>query len=145
MNDLDAIRELVHRSSDAVCRRDTETWSGTWAPDGIWDIGNGAVEGRDAVTAAWVEAMSGFSAVVQTVLNGTASCTDTAGSGRWHFQEYFVVEGGDPGMLFGAYDDDYVRLDAGWYFQRRLLTVYYLGSPDLTGWFNPESRLPTAR
>lgn len=138
MSDLDAIRTLVHQSSDAVCRRDAGDWGATWAAAGVWDIGNGPVAGREAVTAAWVEAMNGFDSVVQTVLNGTATLTGDTGTGRWHFQEYFVVANGGPGMLFGVYDDAYTREADEWRFARRVLTVLYLGALDFTGWCNPE-------
>lgn len=135
MNDLDAIRELVHRSADAVCRRDAEGWGATWAPDGTWDLGGGAVEGRDAVVASWVEAMRSFDAVVQTVLNGFATCTGDRGTGRWYLQEHLQYAGGEPGMLLAAYDDEYARDADGWRFRTRRLTPYYLGPPDLTGRF----------
>jgi hypothetical protein len=135
MNDLDAIRELVHRSADAVCRRDAEAWGATWAPDGIWDLGGGAVEGRDAVVASWVEAMRGFDAVVQTVLNGFATFTGDHGTGRWYLQEHLQYAGGEPGMLLASYDDEYARDADGWHFRIRRLTPYYLGPPDLTGRF----------
>ena len=140
MNDLDAIRELVHRSADAVCRRDAEGWGATWSSDGIWDLGGGAVEGRDAVVAAWVEAMRSFDAVVQTVLNGFATFsgdggTGDRGTGRWYLQEHLQYAGGEPGMLLAAYDDEYARDADGWRFRTRRLTPYYLGPPDLTGRF----------
>jgi len=140
MNDLDAIRELVHRSADAVCRRDAKEWGATWASDGIWDLGGGAVEGRDAVVASWVEAMRSFDAVVQTVLNGFATFsgdggTGDRGTGRWYLQEHLQYAGGEPGMLLAAYDDEYARDADGWRFRTRRLTPYYLGPPDLTGRF----------
>lgn len=135
MNDLDAIRELVHRSADAVCRRDAETWGATWSADATWDLGGGAVEGRDAVVASWVDAMRSFDAVVQTVLNGFATCTGDRGTGRWYLQEHLQYAGGEPGMLLAAYDDEYTRDTDGWHFRTRRLTPYYLGPPDLTGRF----------
>jgi len=72
MNDLDAVRDLVHRYSDAVCRRDAEQWAACWASDAVWDLFGSAIEGHDAIVDLWVRAMAGFDAVVQTVQNGTA-------------------------------------------------------------------------
>ena len=46
-----AIRDLVYRYSDAVCRRDQVAWSATWAEDGVWQLpGAPRTEGRAAPT-----------------------------------------------------------------------------------------------
>ena len=34
-----AIRGLLARYGDAVCRRDPQAWIATWAPDCTWDLG----------------------------------------------------------------------------------------------------------
>jgi ketosteroid isomerase-like protein len=36
-----AIRALVARYADAVCRRDPDAWAATWAEDCKWDLGGG--------------------------------------------------------------------------------------------------------
>ena len=38
MEDDLAIRELVYRYADAVCRRDETAWADTWAQDGLWSL-----------------------------------------------------------------------------------------------------------
>ena len=49
-----AIRNLLARYGDAVCRRDPAAWIATWATDCTWDLGGGRVtHGRDETFALW--------------------------------------------------------------------------------------------
>ena len=65
------IRDLVYRYADAVCRRDQEAWSGTWAEDGVWQLpGAPRMEGREAIVGLWAGAMAGFPFVAQIVHYG---------------------------------------------------------------------------
>ena len=78
-----AITDLTHRYADAVVRRDADQWASTWAPDAVWELGKGRrVEGREAILALWNSAMDGFKAVVQNVVNSTATSTRTPAPGR---------------------------------------------------------------
>lgn len=135
----DPIAELVHLYADAVVHFDGGQWGATWAPDGRWSLGPGRViEGRDAIVEFWRQAMSGFDAVIQTVLNGTYRLDEDAGtgSGRWYIQEAFSQSGGEPGKLLAHYDDEYVFVDGRWRFARRELVVHYGGPQDLSAPFH---------
>jgi uncharacterized protein (TIGR02246 family) len=134
----DAIEDLVHAYSDAVVRRDAQQWAGTWAADAVWELGKGRrVEGRDAIVALWTGAMDGFVAVVQNVVNGTASLDEAAGtgSGRWYIIEHFQRVDDNRGILLAYYDDTYVRVDGQWLFASRELVISYGGPADLSGAF----------
>lgn len=134
----DAIQDLVHRYADAVVRRDAAQWTATWADDAVWELGKGRrVEGRDNIVALWTGAMSGFAAVVQNVVNGTATLDLAAGtgSGRWYIIEHWQRGDDSRGILLAYYDDTYVRVDDGWLFASRELVVQYGGPPDLSGPF----------
>ncbi len=134
----DAIRDLVHDYADAVVRRDPDQWSSTWAADAVWELGKGRrVEGRDAILALWNSAMDGFSAVVQNVVNSTATLDDATGtgSGRCYIIEHWQRADDSRGILLAYYDDIYARTDDGWKFASRELVVQYGGPPDLSGTF----------
>lgn len=137
MSELDEIRALVHSYADAVCRRDIEQWGANFTDDAVWDIGGGPSEGRDAVVRDWGAAMDNMRAVVHTVLNGTATLDADAGvgTGRWYFQEHLVPAASTPGVLLAYYDDRYRHEAGGWRFASRLMTLLYLGPPDLSGHF----------
>ncbi|MDH3682794.1 MAG: nuclear transport factor 2 family protein [Acidimicrobiia bacterium] len=134
----DPIAALVHLYADAVVHFDAEQWATTWAANGVWDFGSGRqVEGREAIVEFWQQAMGGFDAVVQTVLNGTYQLDGAAGTGtgRWYVQEAYRRTGGDPGMLLAHYDDTYATVDDRWCFARRSLVVHYGGPVDLSAPF----------
>lgn len=134
---MDTIRSLIHRYADAVCRFDPEQWTATWAPDGVWDMGQVNVEGRDQIGQTWTSIMSGFPAVVHVYYNGTCDLDETAGtgSGRWYVGEFLRMPDGDSMAMYGYYDDDYVRVDGEWLFAKRSLTGLYRGAGDMSGAF----------
>jgi len=153
----DAIEYLVHAYADAVVHRDAEQWASTWAGDAVWELGRGRrMEGRDAIVDFWNTAMDGFNAVVQTVLNGTCSLDEAAGTGtgRWYINEHWQrmpdadsgadAATGPTGILLAYYNDLYVRVDGRWLFSSRELVVQYGGPPDmsapfLNAWGGPSS------
>ena len=137
----DQIEDLVHRYSDAVVHRDPQQWASTWAVDGVWDLGAGRrVEGRDAIVEQWHESMARYPVVVQTVLNGTVELDEDAGtgSGRWYVQEIERRIDGEALVMAAHYDDTYVRVDGGWRFASRRLSIHYRGPADLSGTFPSE-------
>jgi hypothetical protein len=134
-----AIRELVHRYSDAVVHRDATSWGSCWAADATWNLGRGrAVEGREAIVALWCSAMGTMEAVVQMVHNGAVQAGDEPGqaTGRWYIDERFRRATGENGILLAHYDDRYVRGDNGaWRFADRTLRAHYIGAADLSDTF----------
>ena len=134
----DAIEDLVHCYADAVVRRDAAQWASTWTHDATWELGKGRrVEGRDNIVSLWNSAMDGFVAVVQNVVNGTATLDVAAGtgSGRWYIIEHWHRGDGSRGILLAYYDDTYRRIDDQWRFASRALVVQYSGPPDLSAPF----------
>ena len=138
----DQIEDLVHRYSDAVVHRNAQQWASTWAPDGVWDLGGGRrVEGHAAIIELWHESMARYPVVVQTVLNGACELDEYAGtgSGRWYVQEIARRVGDEALVMAAQYDDTYVRVDDGWKFASRRLSIHYRGPPDLSGTFAEET------
>jgi len=134
----DAITDLTHRYADAVVHRNAEQWSATWAPDAVWELGKGRrVEGREAILGLWNSAMDGFKAVVQNVVNSTATLDEAAGtgSGRCYIMEHWWRADDSKGILLAYYDDLYARVDDEWLFASRELVIQYGGPPDLSAPF----------
>ena len=129
-----AIADLVHRYADASTHADAERWADTWAPDATWELVPGEpVRGRESIVAAWRAAMERFTSVVQLVMNGTADA-ETA-TGRWYLTEHLAHDDGSRSLMVGHYDDTYPTTETGWCFASRILTIHYLGPPDLSGTF----------
>lgn len=134
----DPISNLVHSYADAVVRRDPAQWSSTWTQNAVWELGKGRrVEGRENILALWTSAMDGFAAVVQNVVNGTATLdlNTGTGTGRWYIIEHWQRADDSRGILLAYYDDTYVCVDDRWLFASRELVVQYGGPPDLSGVF----------
>lgn len=133
-----AITDLTHTYADAVVRRDADQWAGTWALDAVWELGKGRrVEGREAILGLWNGAMDGFKAVVQNVVNSTATLDEEAGTGtgRCYIIEHWCRADDSRGMLLAYYDDAYVRVDGQWLFASRELVIQYGGPQDLSADF----------
>ena len=138
----DDIADLVHRYADAVVHRDADQWAATWAPNAVWDLGGGRrVEGLKAIVEAWREAMTRYSVVVQTALNGSVELDVDAGSGsgRWYVQEAMRRTSGQTAIMLAHYDDAYARIGDEWKFASRKLRIHYRGPPDLSGDFTAAS------
>ncbi len=132
------IQQLVHRYADAVVHRNGAQWTATWAPDAVWDLGGGRlVEGIDAIAKLWYGAMGGFTATVQTVLNGAITLDEdgTSATGRWYIQEHLIRADGTTGILLAHYDDAYRAVEGEWRFARRFLQPHYAGPQDLSAPF----------
>ena len=134
---MEAIRSLLHRYADAVCRFDPDQWAATWAPEGVWDMGRTKVEGREAIGETWKTIMSGIPAVYHVYYNGTADLDDDAGtgSGRWYVGEFLHMADGSTVAMYGYYDDEYLLIDGEWLFSTRTLTPLYRGPADMSGDF----------
>ena len=133
-----AISDLVHHYADAVVRRDADQWASTWAPDAVWELGKDRrVEGREAIVELWNNAMDGFKAVVQNVVNNGAALDDASGTGigRCYIMESWWRGDDSKGILLAYYDDSYIRGGDQWMFASRELVVQYSGPPDLSADF----------
>ncbi len=135
-----AIRDLVYRYADAVCRRDEAAWGATWAEDGVWQLPSAPrMEGRDAIVGLWVNAMGGFPFVAQIVHNGTLEIDGDRATGRWYLTEHLKFADGNGMFNIGCYQDRYVKRNEQWLFAERHYAVLYNdeGKGDMTGLVNP--------
>lgn len=121
-----AIRDLVARYADAVCRRDAEAWAATWAEDGVWQLpGAPRVQGRDAIVALWRNAMAGLPFVAQLVHQGVLDIDGDRATGRWYLTETLKTADGSGRHDIGVYEDRYVRTADGWRFSERHYTILH--------------------
>ena len=140
LEDDHAIRDLVHRYADAVCRRDQDAWAATWAEDGIWQLPSAPrMEGRDAIVELWANAMAGFPFVVQLINFGVLDIQGETATGRLDLTENLKFADGNGMYNVGVYQDRYKKTADGWKFAERHYTVLYNdeGKGDMTGTANP--------
>src|SRR5919201_5696215 len=115
-----AIRNLLARYADAVCRRDASAWIATWAVDCFWDLGGGRVtRGRDETLALWRKSIGKYRWVAQLPASGVVERVDGEVCGRWYVLELNHLADGSGVMHLGHYLYTYVRTDEGWQFGSR--------------------------
>ena len=137
ISDRIAIQELVHRYCDALCQRDLGALLDTFTNDGIWDIGQGPVVGRDALSDKFCKVFELFDHVIQLSHNGEVKLDGSTAQGRWYMTEYGLTAKGRRTFYIAHYDDEYRRTGDGWRFSRRKGDWHYQDAPDLSGHFGP--------
>lgn len=132
-----AIRNLLARYGDAVCRRDAAAWIATWAPDCVWDLGGGRVtRGQEQTLALWEESIAKYPWVAQLPASGSIELVGDEVRGTWYVLELNHLPDGAGAMHFGRYRDTYVHTDDGWRFGLRRFDLVYRGAMD-PGTMNP--------
>jgi ketosteroid isomerase-like protein len=126
-----AVRNLVARYCDAVCRRNAAAWAATWVPDCTWDLGGGrVVTGREAALELWTSAIARYPWVAQLAPTGTVEVSGDTGRGSWWVLELNHLPDGDGALHLGHYDDEYRRTAEGWQFAARRFAMVYRGALD---------------
>ncbi len=118
-----AIRELVDSYNDAVMRFDGDAWAANWRDDATWCLGGNDVTGKDNFFPVWKGAMEGFSFVGFFASAGPITVDGDKAHATWYQQEFLHQKDGVKRNVTGRYEDDYVKVDGRWYFQRREYTV----------------------
>lgn len=119
-----AIRELVESYNDAVMRFDGEAWQANWLDDAIWHLpGAGEVAGKENFYPMWRQAMSGFSFVGFFASAGPIVVNGNTARGTWYQQEELHQKDGGKRFIVGRYEDDYLKVDGRWYFQKRVYSI----------------------
>jgi hypothetical protein len=126
-----AIRNLLARYGDAVCRRDPDAWVATWARDCTWDLGGGRVtRGRDETLELWRTSIAKYPWVAQLPTSGTVGLIDGEARGNWYVLELNHVADGSGVLHLGHYDDVYVHEEGEWRFGSRRFHLVYRGAMD---------------
>lgn len=113
------IHALIAAYSDAVNRRDADSWAGCWAPDAVWRLRGAEMIGRDQIVAAWRRAMDGFANVWFSAFIGHLDLAGEEARLRTHTFEYLNPAGGSPRLQSGLYEDHVVLRDGRWVFASR--------------------------
>ena len=120
-----AIRERIEAYSDAVFRADGQAWIANWSADPIWRLPGLEVRGRDAILAAWTQAMSAFRLAAFFATPGEITVAGDTATARVYAQETLIAPDGGVRRIIGAYDDALVREDGAWRFQARSYQILH--------------------
>jgi len=119
VHDRLAIRELVDSYSDAVNRRDEAAWARCWATDATWRFHGRAIDGREAIVAAWRAAMASYRRAWFMAYPGMIAIDGETARMRVNTFEYLVDGNGAARLQSGLYEDRLVRHDGAWQFIER--------------------------
>ena len=122
------IRELLERYCDAVNQRDAVAWGATWAEDAAWELPHlevVGIQGREAIVAAWKEAMALFPFVNMMAQAGSIEVDGERAVMRSYTAEVAVLQDGKEIRPRGRYDDVCVKQGGEWRFQHRKFTVLH--------------------
>ena len=124
LEDRIAIRELVESYNDAVMRFDGDAWAENWRDDATWVLpGAGPITGKENFFPIWQQAMSDFSFVGFFASAGPITVDGETAHAVWYQQEFLHQKDGVKRNITGKYEDDYVRVDGRWYFQKRIYEI----------------------
>ena len=121
--DRQTIRELFEIYSDAVIRRDLDTYLACWADNCRRSGAGGECEGKDELRAHWhgifgaLEQMVFFTQIASLTVDGDSAAA------RSYCLEILKLKDGNTRQLVGEYDDELVRVDGDWLFSHRRYQV----------------------
>ena len=140
MPDLWAIHDLVARFDDAVNRRDKGEFSKLWAQDAIWEIGHPRplhVEGAGAIIETWSTMLFGSEWMFRGSFAGVVGVDGAKATGRWPCIETGTLLRPDKSPQGydnrAVYEDEYVKSDGMWLFQRRRYLYLWLSTQQVPG------------
>ena len=121
----ESIRRLVSAYCDAVCRRDADAAGCLFAPDARVRIaGFPELSGRDAITQGMRHTFAQAAFLHQRCDTGLIDVDGDHAQARLSVFEAIRKPGQDSiGLVFGFYEDHYVRLGEGWRFASRIYAM----------------------
>jgi hypothetical protein len=111
------IENLQARYLFALDFKDHDLYVTTFTPEGILDVGDGAIVGREAIKAAVANMPGGRHHVSNLVLQIEGD--QATGRASWFHTGNDNPEGRATIGEFGHYEDDLVKVDGEWLFARR--------------------------
>lgn len=124
LKDESAIRELVATYSDAVTHLDPARAASVYAADGCVVIAGYETKGRDAIEQGMRQSFAAFDLLQLIAHGGLITIDGDRAQARWSTIELTKRKGApDLGVIFGRYEDDLVRLAAGWRFGKRVFAM----------------------
>jgi hypothetical protein len=136
LEDIEAIKRLKAEYCD-ICddNHDQDRIVKIFAPDGIWESrGVGRAQGHTEIRKLFKSFEERISFSQHNVFNPRIEMNGNTAHGIWYFMGPFTFRKGDRAVWLAArYEEDYVKIDGVWKFQR-LNAVGRLAAPYEGGW-----------
>jgi hypothetical protein len=128
-----AIRQLHARYTDAVWRKDYQSFGDCFTEDAEWRISGMVLRGREEIVQTIEHLMSRYRCVLVTLRTPILEVGRGTATGRTYLTEQSIKSDGQPFGLIGTYYERFVDQGDRWRFSWRLFQTHYMGSPDMSG------------
>jgi ketosteroid isomerase-like protein len=127
-----AIRQLHGRYTDAVWRKDFDSYADLFTDDGEWKISGRHLRGRAEIRAGIEQFMQPIDRVFMMFGDPVVEAGDGFANCRSHCTEKIRFADGRTWMSVGIYYERIVLLGEEWKFKWRHWNLFYLGPPDFS-------------
>ncbi|MFM5930478.1 MAG: YybH family protein [Novosphingobium sp.] len=132
-----AVRQLYARYTDAVWRKDADSFAACFAPDAEWRISGMVMRGRDEIRETIARILGRMHRVLFTYGDPVIDRVDGALVCRVMVNERVAWADGKTNISIGRYYERLTEAEGRLCFAWRLFELHYRGPPDLTGdWFD---------
>lgn len=121
------IHQLYARYSDAITRKDPETFGSCWSDDAYWLLLGVEHRGRKAIVEAYSNAVAATDFVLHLASAPLISLDGDKAKVRSQVQEILHFSGGGGMLILANYNDELQKVDGQWLFAARRISVRYSG------------------
>lgn len=121
------IQQLFARYSDAITRKDPETFGSCWSEDGYWLLLGNEYRGRETIVEAYTNSVAGADFILHLASAPLISIDGDKARVRSQVQEIIHFSGGGAMLILGNYNDELRKIDGQWLFADRRISLRYSG------------------
>jgi ketosteroid isomerase-like protein len=119
-----AIRGLIERYSDAVCRHDAATIETLWSDEARWSVPDmpalADIRGKEAIMAAFRAAQEFYPFTFLICVPGFIDIAQDRATARSYTTEIIRDRDGNTRRAAGVYEDVFAKRDGRWLFTERV-------------------------
>jgi uncharacterized protein (TIGR02246 family) len=132
------IRQLHARYTDAVWRKDPQSFAECFTADGEWRISGMALKGRAEIAETIERILANARRVLMTFRTPLIEVSGKTAFGRTYVTEQCSWTHREPNISIGRYYEHFVEEDGRWLFRWRLFQILYSGPEDLSGTYHDQ-------
>jgi len=121
------IQQLYARYSDAITRKDPETFGSCWSEDAYWLLLGNEFRGKETIVEAYSNSVAGTDFILHLASAPLIRIDGDMARVRSQIQEILHFSGGGAMIILANYNDKLRKIDGQWLFADRRISVRYTG------------------